>query len=163
MGGGAGAAIFIFMNGAREQAASPAWEAFRKTMATPQTLWQAAKEDDVDGVIELIAGGADLEAHDPRGYSPLMLAAYSGSARAFDVLLELGADPNTCDGAGNSVLMGAAFKGHGYMVERLVAAGADPLAKNGAGLDASGFAAMFGRTDMVELLRALQDKNGDNQ
>jgi ankyrin repeat protein len=116
------------------------------------TLWAAAKANDVAELERLLDGGAEIDAKDPRGYSALMLAAYSGSEAALDVLLARGADPRSADPGGNTVLMGAAFKGHASMVEKLLAAGADPHVKSGMGLDASGFAQMFGQHAIVEIL-----------
>jgi len=116
------------------------------------TLWAAAKANDVAELERLLAEGAEIDAKDPRGYSPLMLAAYSGSEAALDFLLARGADPSSADPGGNTVLMGAAFKGYASMVEKLLAAGADPHAKSGTGLDAAGFAQMFGQHEIVLLL-----------
>jgi uncharacterized protein len=130
------------------------WDEYKKTMEAPVTLWSAAKADDVVTLRRLLAAGAELDARDPRGYSPLMLAAYSGSRAAFDCLLAAGADPNSADDGGNSVLMGACFKGHVDLIHKLLAAGADLHAKNAAGVDAHGFAVMFGRTEVAALLQA---------
>lgn len=129
-----------------------AWEDYKNTMVEPVTLWSAAKDNDAAELGRLLDAGADIDAVDHRGYSPLMLAAYVGNAEAFDLLLARGADRDSADLAGNSILMGAAFKGHLDMVRRLLAAGADVAAKNHAGLDARGFAAMFGRGEVLELL-----------
>lgn len=130
------------------------WDEYKKTMETPATLWSAAKADDVATLRQLLAAGAELDARDSRGYSPLMLAAYSGSRDAFDCLLAAGADPNSADDGGNSVLMGACFKGHVDLIHKLLDAGADPHAKNAAGVDAHGFAVMFGRAEVAALLEA---------
>ena len=131
---------------------SAAWESYRQTLVAPPSLWDAAKSDDVAELGRLLDAGAAIDAKDARGYSPLMLATYAGSARAFDYLLGRGADPNSTDAAGNSVLMGAAFKGHIDLARKLIAAGADPKAQNGAGMDALGFAKTFGRADVAALL-----------
>jgi ankyrin repeat protein len=128
------------------------WEDYKKTMVEPSTLWAAAKANDVAELERLLAAGADIDARDHRGYSPLMLAAYAGHAEAFDLLLDRGADPCSADAAGNSVLMGAVFKGHRAMVERLLSAGADLRVKNHAGLDARAFATTFGRVDVAAFL-----------
>ncbi len=130
------------------------WDAFKKTMIEPSSLWAAAKQNDVAELERLLSVGAAIDERDARGYSPLMLAAYAGNTEAFDYLLARGADPNTADLAGNSALMGAAFKGHRSMVEKLLAAGADATAKNQAGLDAHAFAVSFGRAEIAPLLPA---------
>ena len=130
------------------------WNEYKKTMEAPVTLWSAAKDDDVASLQRLLLAGAELDARDHRGYSPLMLAAYSGNRAAFDCLLAAGANPNSADDGGNSVLMGACFKGYLDLIDKLLDAGADPQAKNAAGVDAHGFAVMFGRTDVAALLQA---------
>ena len=125
------------------------WDEYKQTMVEQPTLWSAAKRNDLAELSRLLAEGAQVDARDHRGYSPLMLAAYSGNAEAFAFLLDRGADPNTADLAGNSVLMGAAFKGHLTMVQALLARGADRSAKNQAGMDARAFAVTFGRSDVA--------------
>lgn len=134
---------------------SAAWEQYKQTMERPSDLWSAARADDVAEIERLLAAGAELEARDARGYSPLMLAAYLGQTAAVDRLLAAGADPNSRDGAGNTVLMGAAFKGYGQLVRKLVAAGADLAAVNQSGLDAHAFAMAFGRHEIAALLTQL--------
>ncbi len=129
------------------------FEDYKKTMVAPVTLWSAAKENDVALLERLCAEpGVNLDAQDPRGYSPLMLAAYSGCAEAVALLLKKGANPNSVDNAGNSVLMGATFKDDEAIVRQLIAAGADVKVKNHAGLDARGFAQLFGRTALLTLV-----------
>ena len=100
----------------------------------------------------LLEGHPDIDERDPRGHSALMLATYSGSWEAFELLLARGADPNGADFGGNTILMAAAFKGHPGMIRHLLACGADPLAKNAAGLTARGFAEQFGRVEVLPLL-----------
>lgn len=128
------------------------WETYRRTMVAPASAFQAAKDNDVATLRALRDGGADLDARDPRGYSPLMLAAYAGHVEALDWLIAEGADPNTTDHAGNTPLMGAAFKGNIAVVERLLAAGAFRNLRNVAGLDALDFARAFGRREVADLL-----------
>lgn len=135
---------------------STAWQKYRQTMERAPTLIACARADDVAGIERLLAAGADIDERDARGYSALMLAAYSGNGRAFEVLLRRGADPNTADDAGNSVLMGACFKGQLGMVKALLASGADVTAKNAAGLDAHGFAVAFGRAEVAEFLESVR-------
>lgn len=130
------------------------WDEYKKTMISPLTAWSAAKDNDLPTLARLLDEGADLNARDHRGFSPLMLAAYAGHEEAFTLLLDRGADPNSTDLAGNSVLMGVAFKGHLDLATKLLAAGADASVKNHAGLDARGFADNFGRHDILALLDA---------
>ena len=136
------------------------WDEYKKTMTQPATLWSAAKDNDVAGLAHLLAAGAELEACDARGYSPLMLAAYHGHEEAFSLLLARGASPDSADAGGNTVLMGAAFKGHLAIVEQLLLAGADITARNHAGLDACDLATTFGRHQVLECLeQTTQQRN----
>ena len=128
------------------------WETYKQTMVVPASLWSAAKANDVSQLAQLLAAGAEIDERDARGYSALMLAAYSGNDAAFEYLLAHGADPNSVDAGGNSVLMGAAFKGHTRMVKQLLDAGADARHRNHAGLDARAFAENFGRSEVLGLL-----------
>jgi ankyrin repeat protein len=132
--------------------AASKWESYKQTMVAPPTLQVAAKANDVLELARLLETGAAIDERDARGYSALMLAAYTGSAEAFTYLLQQGADPNSVDAAGNSVLMGAAFKGHLEMVQQLLAARVNPNARNHAGLTARDFAENFGRTAVAQLL-----------
>ncbi len=126
---------------------------FRKTMDPPVTLWSAAKANDVAALEKLAAEpGVNLDAQDPRGFSPLMLAAYSGAADAVAFLLSKGVHPDSRDSSGNTVLMGAAFKGDGGIMTQLIAAGADVKATNLGGQDARAFAEMSGRPEVLALL-----------
>ena len=131
------------------------WEKYRQTMRAAPDLWSAAKSNDIP-VLMRLTRNEDINAKDGRGYSPLMLAAYSGSLEAAQLLLQVGADPNTADFAGNSALMGAAFKGNVFMVELLLAKGANPVLRNNAGMTALDFAVMFGRKAAQQKLVALQ-------
>lgn len=128
------------------------WNEYKKTMESPDTLLKAAKENRVQKVEELLAQGAEINAVDHRGYSALMLAAYSDSEEAVHLLLSHGADPNTADLGGNSVLMGVSFKGNLKLANWLIEAGADPSRKNSSGMTAYDFAVAFGRTEIAERL-----------
>jgi ankyrin repeat protein len=138
------------------------WEEFNETMAEPVTLWSAAKHNDLGQLSRLLDEGADIDARDGRGYSPLMLAAYAGHAPACELLLARGADPDRRDHAGNSVLMGVAFKGNLTLVQRLLEAGADLRVRNQHGLDARGFAATFGRHEVVALIDTFSHSQGED-
>lgn len=124
------------------------------------SLWTAAKANDVRQLARLLDEGRPINERDHRGYSPLMLAGYSGNLEAVELLLARGADPNTTDLFGNTVLMGAAYKGFVEIVERLLAAGADPAATNYGGLDARGFALTYGRDDVFAVLDKLAQRTG---
>lgn len=146
-----------------DHAPSTAWQRYTETMRAEPTLWSAARDNDLRELARLLDAGAELEARDARGYTALMLAAYSGHLDATQYLLARGADPNTSDHAGNSALMGAAFKGEVAIARALLAAGADLAARNNSGLDAMGFARQFGRRDILGLFAAEPTANNLSQ
>lgn len=120
-----------------------------------ELLFDAARLGRADMIPVLVSAGTDLEAHDPKGYTPLILASYHGSLETTEALLESGAQVDTPDlGRGNTALMGVAFKGFSAIAHRLLAAGADANRRNRAGQTALMMAAMFSHAEIVEKLIA---------
>jgi ankyrin repeat protein len=120
-----------------------------------QLLFDAARIGAIDVLPALLQAGADIEGHDSRGHSALILASYNRQIAATDLLLAYGAAVDGPDaGRGNTALMGVAFKGHDAIAERLLAAGAAPDATNKAGQTALMMAALFGHGAIVDRLLA---------
>ncbi|MCW1430286.1 ankyrin repeat domain-containing protein [Novosphingobium sp. JCM 18896] len=116
-------------------------------------LFDAARLGRVDVLPALLRAGADIDARDRAGYTPLILASYHGHEHATAMLLATGAQVDRPDAArGNTALMGVAFKGHGGIAARLLAAGAEPNRTNHAGQTALMMAALFGRSAIVDQL-----------
>src|SRR6266446_3941789 len=113
-----------------------------------QLYFDAAREGRVDLLEGLIKDGMRVDLRDPRGFTPLILAAYNGQLAAVNFLVEHGADPCAVDPKGNSSLMGVAFKGDSKMAMRLIAEHCDINAANQTRQTALMMAAMFGRTDV---------------
>jgi CubicO group peptidase (beta-lactamase class C family) len=80
---------------------------------------------DVAAVQARIEEGADLDARDPFGSTPLMIAATFGRAEAAEALLAAGADPDLRNADGGTALHGAAFLCHEEVVRTLLDHGAD--------------------------------------
>ncbi|WP_337192588.1 ankyrin repeat domain-containing protein [Novosphingobium silvae] len=116
-----------------------------------QLLFDAARMGREDVIEALVHAGADIEARDERGHTPLVLASYHGMEAATATLLRLGADPDTL-GDNGSALMGVAFKGHVAIADVLLRSGADPNLRNAAGQTSLMMAALFGRAAVVTLL-----------
>lgn len=87
-------------------------------------LNSGAAGGDVDVVEALLAAGADPDARQAGGYTPLMGAAAAGSEGIVDRLLEAGADPTLSSEDGQTAADLARERGHPDLVERLDAAAA---------------------------------------
>lgn len=107
---------------------------------TPQApamaLHTAAALGNVDAVRQHIAAGSDLNAKDPYGSTPLVVACTFGKADAARALLDAGADHTIANSDGATPLHVAAFLCYPDIVEALLAAGADREALNGGGATA---------------------------
>jgi len=125
-----------------------------------QDLFAAIDAQVAGTVLKKLASGADVNARDREGMTPLMHAALSGNPDLNQLLLRKGAAVNPYDGFGVTALMQAAWAGHAQVVEILLAQGADPnfqtvlefprLKK--AGATALMGASMNGNLEVVKLL-----------
>jgi ankyrin repeat protein len=117
-------------------------------------LHWAAMKDDAELVQTLLFAGANVRATTRIGsYTPLILAAKSGSGSVIAPLLKSGADPNGATGNGTTALMFAAASGNIDAVTRLVDAGAEVNAKEPVrGLTPAMFAAASNRAAVLTLL-----------
>src|SRR6185436_790385 len=114
-------------------------------------LHWAAMKDDAELVQTLLFAGANVRATTRIGsYTPLILAAKSGSSAAIAPLLKSGADANSATSNGTTALMLAAASGNTDAVKRLVDAGANVNAKEPVrGLTAAMFAAASNRAAVI--------------
>ncbi|PTQ09793.1 hypothetical protein CLG96_11475 [Sphingomonas oleivorans] len=120
-----------------------------------QLLFEAARLGRTDLIASLVQVGADVNAYDARGFTPLILAAYNDHLDTVEALIAAKADPCLPDrDQGNSAQMGVAFKGHDAIAARLLKAGCDVNARNKAGQTALMMAALFGRTSQIDMLIA---------
>jgi ankyrin repeat protein len=118
-----------------------------------ELLFEAAKLGRTDLIPLLVENGADVNAYEARGFTPLILAAYNGQADAVEALLKAGADPCKADlTQGNTAQMGVAFKGDDRIAARLLQEKCDVNARNRAGQTALMMASLFGRTAQIEML-----------
>lgn len=99
---------------------------------TPQASYNAFKQavelDDAQGIVALTQQGADVNAQDISGVTPVMLAVGKFKLKALSALLELQADPNIKDKPGNNAVILAvqAYKKNPDMLEMVLNAGGDP-------------------------------------
>jgi len=111
------------------------------------------REGDLEGIRKSLEARPELlRARDPRGSTPLILAAYYDHLDLVRLLLERGTPVNEMDGSGNTALMGVCFKGYEKMARLLIGAGADVNARNGMGGTCLIFSVTFNRPEIARLL-----------
>ena len=119
-------------------------------------LHRAVSVGDVAKTESLIHAGADVNAANRYGVTPLSLAAAGGNARLVGALLTSGADPRKADAAlhdGRTLLMLAARTGNVDALSLLVSKGADVnAAETRTGTTALMWAALENRADAVRVL-----------
>lgn len=108
-------------------------------------LHHAAAGGHVRLVGALLARGANPNAVDWNGNTPLINAAYFGHLDAVKVLLQKGARIDAVSKAGHSALMAAVFHGKENLVSYLLQQGANPALATPDGDTASSIAARAGR------------------
>ena len=92
-------------------------------------LHWAAYWDDLEAVTLLIYAGAQVDAANDLGVTPLSLACANGNASLVGTLLKAGADPNTTPSSGETPLMTAARSGSTDAVKMLLSHGAEVNSK----------------------------------
>ncbi|KAK1765324.1 ankyrin repeat-containing domain protein [Phialemonium atrogriseum] len=113
------------------------------------------------GVVELLLEkGADTEARDESGKTPLQWAAENSQEGIVRLLLEKGANTEARDISGMTLLQGAAWRGYKGIVRLLLEKKADTEARDVFGQTPLGLAAKEGYEDIVRL---LLDKGADTE
>ena len=121
--------------------------------AGDRDIFDAARANDAVRVKQLVAEHVNIDKPGADGFTPLILAAYSGSPEVVEVLLANHADVHVASRMGNA-LMAASFQGYAEIVKQLLKAGARVNDTNEAEGTALMFAALSGRTQVVQLLIA---------
>jgi ankyrin repeat protein len=121
-------------------------------------LMAAVRSEDTVTASVLLGTGADPNAADRDGTTPLYLASVHGAAEVVRLLLAAGATPDTESGRGEegTPLCAAAAWGHTTVVQALLAHGADPNLREdqGAGMSPLEWALRGGHSLSAELLLA---------
>jgi ankyrin repeat protein len=125
----------------------------RSADTSASALHWAAYRNDLDAVKRLLAEGADPNAVNRFGVTPLHEAATVGNAEILNALLEAGGDANAAFGEGETALMTAARTGDVESVRLLLEHGADVDASElWHGQTALMWAAIENHADVVQLL-----------
>jgi len=120
-------------------------------------FYTAIRANDLARLNTVLAQGADVNAKDTQGITPLMYAAWVGSTDAMRALLDRGADPNLTNSSGSTALMMAVTELP--KVQLLVARGAKVNIASTRGRTALMLAAMSDRS--VAIVRALLAAGAD--
>ena len=108
-----------------------------KVTLPPDALHRAAKAGNLKGLEEALAAGADVNARDDKGWTPLMYVVDKGYVLLVEPLLQAKADPGVRAPDGATALFMAAAHGHSEIIEPLMKAGADPTIKGPKGKTAT--------------------------
>ena len=120
-------------------------------------LIDAAKTGDLPAARRLLGEGADVDARDEEGATPLMLASSAGDLEMVKALLAAGAAVNAHTESGWTALSKAAYnaelkRGFADVAQALIGAGADIEAPIGYGVRPLMLAAGYGETAVVKVL-----------
>lgn len=135
---------------------------------TQEQFAQFAFNGDLPRILLAVERGADINAADESGRTPLMLAAFNGHSRVVKFLLDQKAEVNSRDATGRTALMYAATIDQLETVTTLLEGGAEVnLVDNDEGFTALMFAAGEGHVAVIERLlsagarRDIKDIDGD--
>lgn len=95
-----------------------------------EQLLKASEKGDVDGVISLLDRGADIEARNNDGDTPLLRACTTNHTKIVELLLNSGADIENRNDEGYTPLLLSSYYGLEEIVELLLDHGADVEAMN---------------------------------
>ncbi len=120
-------------------------------------LIQAAERGDAKTVLELIGKGADLDAKDSRGRTPIMAATHGNRVETVKALIDAGANINLQDDRKDNPFLYAGAEGQLEILKLLIEAGADTKLTNRYGGTALIPASERGHVEVVRELLARTD------
>ena len=148
-----------FLLGVGRSFVKPAYiEARDKWKQTPLIRTCASRHDCSEAIEVLLGRGANVNAKDKKGRTPLMLMCREGKNQLVQAMIEAGAGVNARDKNLDPPLLHAAQDADAQVVKTLLSAGAKPNARNKAKQTALMWAAFFGREETVKALLEKQWK-----
>lgn len=129
---------------------SPAPAAF----SVNNELLSAASSGDTAAAVRLLGQGADVDARNNQGDTPLLLAAKSGKLDIAVLLIGKGANLEAKNNQGNTALIAACTAGHADVAQLLVEKGAAVEARDDGGATPLMYAGLGGNTAIIDLLLA---------
>ena len=130
-------------------------------------LLGAASSGDTAVTARLLGQGADVNARNNQGDTPLLLAAKSGKIDTAQLLIEKGANIEAKNNVGETALITACTAGHAEIVQLLVEKGAGIDARDGGGATPLMYAGLGGSPAIIDRLLAkganinAQDDKGE--
>ena len=115
-------------------------------------LLAALSSRDYSRAFELVSGGADPNAADPNGRTPLMVAGRNGRRDMVAALIDAGADVNAANNNGGTPLMFSAIAGDAATVSLLLQHGARVQAVGNMGWTALMVASVKGHAPVIHML-----------
>jgi ankyrin repeat protein len=122
-----------------------------------ESLISAAERGDTAAVLQLIADGADINARDARGRTPVLAATHANRVETVAALIAAGADINVRDDMKDNPFLYAGAEGLLDILRLLIAARADTRITNRYGGTALIPAAERGHVAVVEALLTNTD------
>lgn len=102
----------------------------------------------------LVNEGCNVNCSDKNGWSPLIIAAYSGNEQLCSILLKAGANPNMTNQNGTTPLMYAADYSEKCnqfdLCKLLIESGAKPKARDNFGRSVYDYALKQGKNSVIE-------------
>jgi len=118
--------------------------------AATDNPFTAVKSQDLTALVAMVERGADVNARNDAGQTPLMMAATQrGSEKLIELLVFQGADFRARDKNGMTALMHAAGKGELQNAEQLLQLGIDPDIKDNSGKTVTDYAIAGGLNEEV--------------
>lgn len=116
-------------------------------------LSEVAENCDLDECLRLLSEGADVNARDADGCTPLLWAVLSGNMEVASLLIEKGADINSSNNDGETALHWASTTGNTEIAEMLISKGAEVNCKDTFGITPLRSASLNQDKDMIKILK----------